>query len=97
MACNANRNMCFFKLYRLLHQWLCSPLTTITSIEARQEAVSVLLQEPELMNEVRDFMSKLPDLERKLCRYSFLILFLIFFFFVGTKLIYLGFLKIKQI
>uniref|UniRef100_A0A1B6HAN9 DNA mismatch repair protein n=1 Tax=Homalodisca liturata TaxID=320908 RepID=A0A1B6HAN9_9HEMI len=53
---------------RLLHQWLCSPLTGIKSIEARQRAVTELIGQPDLVHTVRGLMTKLPDLERLLSR-----------------------------
>lgn len=51
---------------RLLRQWVCSPLTSIPEIEARQDAVEQLLKHPELMAEAKEVLRKLPDLERLL-------------------------------
>ncbi|XP_025192945.1 DNA mismatch repair protein Msh6 [Melanaphis sacchari] len=53
---------------RLLHQWLCNPLTTISSIEARQNAISSLIVIPDLMHEIRSELASLPDLERLFSR-----------------------------
>ncbi|XP_050439278.1 DNA mismatch repair protein Msh6 [Adelges cooleyi] len=53
---------------RLLHQWLCNPLTSITSIIARQNAISSLIKIPDLVQEIRSELSSLPDLERLFSR-----------------------------
>ncbi|XP_054273047.1 DNA mismatch repair protein Msh6-like [Macrosteles quadrilineatus] len=53
---------------RLLRQWLCNPVTSISSICARQTAVTELIGRPELIQDVRPLMTKLPDLERLLAR-----------------------------
>lgn len=51
---------------RLLRQWVCAPLTKISAIEARQDAVEQLLKNPALMAETKDVLRLLPDLERLL-------------------------------
>ena len=51
---------------RLLRQWVCSPLTSIVALKARQGAVQGLLNNPALMAEAKSFLRKIPDLERLL-------------------------------
>ncbi|XP_073972274.1 DNA mismatch repair protein Msh6 isoform X2 [Rhodnius prolixus] len=53
---------------RLLHQWICSPLTKIRSIEARQEAVRVLRENQSILSKASDLLYKVPDLERLFSR-----------------------------
>ncbi|KAJ1520643.1 hypothetical protein ONE63_003750 [Megalurothrips usitatus] len=53
---------------RLLHQWICGPLTKSSSIVSRQEAISDLLQNSHLMDEARGLLGQLPDLERFLSK-----------------------------
>ncbi|XP_072153216.1 DNA mismatch repair protein Msh6 [Bemisia tabaci] len=53
---------------RLLYQWICSPLTNIKSIEARQAAIKALLEEPQIIGDVRSAISGLPDLERSFAK-----------------------------
>jgi Mismatch repair ATPase (MutS family) len=60
----------FFVLwcFRLLRQWLCSPLCDTDAIRSRQDAVTWLLQYPTLVSEARGMLSQLPDLERLLSK-----------------------------
>lgn len=51
---------------RLLRQWVCSPLTNIAALQARQDAVEGLLKNPGLMAEAKGVLHKMPDLERLL-------------------------------
>lgn len=53
---------------RLLHQWICSPLTNIKSIEVRQEAVRVLRENQSILSKACDLLLKVPDLERLFSR-----------------------------
>ncbi|XP_050523673.1 DNA mismatch repair protein Msh6 [Daktulosphaira vitifoliae] len=53
---------------RLLYQWLCNPLTDISNIKARQNAISSLMIIPDLVREIRSELSTLPDLERLFSR-----------------------------
>eukprot|EP01059_Diplonema_ambulator_P010055 TRINITY_DN2002_c0_g2_i2.p1 TRINITY_DN2002_c0_g2~~TRINITY_DN2002_c0_g2_i2.p1 ORF type:complete len:987 (+),score=368.56 TRINITY_DN2002_c0_g2_i2:405-2963(+) len=53
---------------RKLHQWLCSPLRLVADIVKRQESVAELVENPEKRTELREFLRKLPDLERCLSR-----------------------------
>ncbi len=53
---------------RLLHQWLCSPSCELDVIKTRQEAVSELFENTELLQEVRLLLATLPDLERHLAQ-----------------------------
>lgn len=57
-----------FYFCRLLYQWLCNPLTTISSIIARQNAISSLIDIPDFMHEIRSELTSLPDLERLFSR-----------------------------
>ena len=54
--------------FRLLRQWLCSPLCEIEGIKSRQDAITWLLENPSLVSEARGVLSQLPDLERMLSR-----------------------------
>ncbi|NWZ67614.1 MSH6 protein, partial [Acrocephalus arundinaceus] len=53
---------------RLLKQWLCAPLCNPKSINDRLDAVEDLLAVPDKMSEVREYLKKLPDLERLLSK-----------------------------
>lgn len=49
---------------RLLRQWICYPLTELDAIVARQDAIAELLQESSALNQSRDALSGLADIER---------------------------------
>lgn len=49
---------------RLLHYWICSPSCDIDEIRNRQEAVTELYENNELLQEIRALLGTLPDLER---------------------------------
>ncbi|XP_055614390.1 probable DNA mismatch repair protein Msh6 [Uranotaenia lowii] len=51
---------------RLLHFWVCSPSCEKEIIVQRQEAVSELLEDVSLLQDVRQILGELPDLERML-------------------------------
>ena len=51
---------------RLLRQWVCAPLASISGIGARQDAIEQLMSHPSLMAQAKGLMCKLPDLERLL-------------------------------
>ncbi|XP_048375271.1 DNA mismatch repair protein Msh6 isoform X2 [Sphaerodactylus townsendi] len=51
---------------RLLKQWLCAPLCNPAAINDRLDAVEDLLAEAAKMSEIRDFLKRLPDLEKYL-------------------------------
>nr|XP_022900437.1 probable DNA mismatch repair protein Msh6 [Onthophagus taurus] len=53
---------------RLLQQWICRPLCNVEIIEKRQEAVSELLNNSELLHNTRGVLKKLPDLERQVAK-----------------------------
>ena len=53
---------------RLLHHWLCSPSCDLVLIKERQEAISELIANTELLQEVRGLMAPLPDFERHLAQ-----------------------------
>ncbi|NWZ38887.1 MSH6 protein, partial [Brachypodius atriceps] len=53
---------------RLLKQWLCAPLCNPKSINDRLDAVEDLLEVPDKMSEVSEYLKKLPDLERLLSK-----------------------------
>lgn len=53
---------------RLLHYWLCSPSCDVDIIRSRQAAVSELLQNSELLQDLREILKNLPDLERQLAQ-----------------------------
>ncbi|MDN5379631.1 DNA mismatch repair protein MutS [Thermodesulfobacterium sp.] len=49
---------------RLLKEWIIYPLRDINQIKLRQEAVSFLVEKPDLRDALREVLKKLPDLER---------------------------------
>eukprot|EP00850_Spirogloea_muscicola_P003254 SM000013S26423 [mRNA] locus=s13:336904:342893:+ [translate_table: standard] len=53
---------------RLIRRWICHPLRSITAIEARLDAVDVLLADFQWATETRSKLRRLPDLERSLGR-----------------------------
>ncbi|XP_059468886.1 DNA mismatch repair protein Msh6-like [Neocloeon triangulifer] len=55
---------------RLLRQWLCSPLCSVSAIQMRQEAISALMKMPSECEKARKILKDLPDLERSLTRIS---------------------------
>jgi hypothetical protein len=69
MLCARICDEIFLGCYRLLRDWLCSPLCSIESIAQRQEAVSALIKTPGACDKVRKLLKDLPDIERLLMRY----------------------------
>lgn len=57
---------CTFTGKRLLRQWLCSPLCSIAAIISRQDAISELMERGEKVQEVRNILKRIPDVERLL-------------------------------
>lgn len=53
---------------RLFQQWLCSPPSRVDVIEDRQRAVDDLLRCPHEVQQTRELLRSLPDLERLLAR-----------------------------
>lgn len=53
---------------RLLNFWLCSPSCDVDLIRSRQNGAIELLKNTELLQDVRQLLSKLPDLERQLAQ-----------------------------
>uniref|UniRef100_K3W7B0 DNA mismatch repair protein n=1 Tax=Globisporangium ultimum (strain ATCC 200006 / CBS 805.95 / DAOM BR144) TaxID=431595 RepID=K3W7B0_GLOUD len=53
---------------RMFQEWVVKPLCKVSEINERLDAVDELGQQHELMTEVRDYLRKLPDLERLLSR-----------------------------
>ncbi|XP_065307816.2 DNA mismatch repair protein Msh6-like [Dermacentor albipictus] len=53
---------------RLFQQWLCSPPCQVQVIEDRQRAVNDLLRFPHEVQQTRELLRSLPDLERLLAR-----------------------------
>ncbi|XP_034233656.1 DNA mismatch repair protein Msh6-like [Thrips palmi] len=53
---------------RLLHQWICAPLTYTSGILSRQVAISELLKNSHIMEDARGLLAQLPDLERLLSK-----------------------------
>ncbi len=54
---------------RLLRQWICSPLCNPASISDRLDAISDLMENPDLTAEATELLKKLPDLERVMSKY----------------------------
>ena len=55
---------------RLLRSWMSLPLLNIDQITARQEAISQLLEMPEVREQLRSVLNGLPDMERLCSRVS---------------------------
>ncbi|XP_011302919.1 probable DNA mismatch repair protein Msh6 [Fopius arisanus] len=53
---------------RLLKEWVCRPSCHKSIIVSRQEAITELMDNPDVIQEVRKKMSHLPDLERLLSK-----------------------------
>ncbi|XP_001661901.2 probable DNA mismatch repair protein Msh6 [Aedes aegypti] len=53
---------------RLLHHWICSPSCERDVIVQRQEAVTELIEDVSLLQDVRQILGELPDLERMLAQ-----------------------------
>lgn len=53
---------------RLLNYWVCSPSCDSTVITERQEAIQELMDDRNLLSEVRLILGSLPDLERQLAQ-----------------------------
>ena len=51
-----------------MRQWICSPSCEIDVIKGRQNAITELLENPELLQEIRLVLGALPDLERQLAQ-----------------------------
>ncbi len=58
-----------FQGKRLLRQWICSPLCNPASISDRLDAISDLMENPDLTAEATELLKKLPDLERVMSKY----------------------------
>ena len=58
---------------RLLRQWLCSPLCNPKSIDDRLNAIDDLTANQGVVDETTEVLRKLPDLERVLAKYVFLL------------------------
>lgn len=55
---------------RKLRDWLLHPLCDLEKLQARQEMISVLLQEPYLMSKLRESLKNVRDMERLTGRIS---------------------------
>lgn len=53
---------------RLLNFWICSPSCDKSVIIERQEAIKELMENTELLSDIRLIFAKLPDLERQLAQ-----------------------------
>ncbi|XP_055373333.1 probable DNA mismatch repair protein Msh6 [Condylostylus longicornis] len=53
---------------RLLHNWLCAPSCDISIIKERQNAIRELLDNGEILQEIRNIFKTLPDFERHLAQ-----------------------------
>lgn len=53
---------------RLLHYWLCSPSCDADLIRTRQASAMELLENTELLHDIRQLLCELPDLERQLAQ-----------------------------
>jgi DNA mismatch repair protein MSH6 len=50
--------------FRLLHQWVCSPSCVVGIIKERQDAISFLLRNQSVAQDIRAILHRLPDMER---------------------------------
>ena len=55
---------------RLLAQHLAAPLTDVAKIDARLDNIDFFLNAPSLIDEVRDYLKRCPDIERAISRLS---------------------------
>lgn len=62
---------------RLLQLWICRPLCNIEKLIERQKAVTELRDNPEMLQDARAVLKKLPDLERQVSKYVVYIFILI--------------------
>lgn len=53
---------------RLLHSWMCAPSCDRSVIEERQEAIRELMDDRDLLSDIRQLLGTLPDLERHLAQ-----------------------------
>lgn len=53
---------------RLLTHWICRPLADIQKIQYRQEAIKELIDNPFVLREASQLLSKMPDLERQIMK-----------------------------
>lgn len=53
---------------RLLHYWVCSPSCERSVIVQRQDAIRQLMENRELLQDIRGCLGSLPDLERQLAQ-----------------------------
>lgn len=53
---------------RLIKRWLLHPLQNLEEISARQDTIENLLTHPEILNEVRAYLSEIKDIERLITR-----------------------------
>ncbi|XP_037939091.1 probable DNA mismatch repair protein Msh6, partial [Teleopsis dalmanni] len=53
---------------RLLHYWLCAPSCDLNTILERQNAITDLMDHPELLQELRALLTPMPDFERHLAQ-----------------------------
>lgn len=51
---------------RLLHNWICNPSCEKGVIADRQDAIKCLMDDDDLLNEAKEILGQLPDLERLL-------------------------------
>lgn len=61
-------NCCTKFAKRLLNEWICSPSCERSVIVERQAAIQELMTEHDLLNDVRQLLGALPDLERHLAQ-----------------------------
>lgn len=53
---------------RLLHYWVCSPSCDIAEITERQNAITDLIQNDQILQDVRALLAPMPDFERHLAQ-----------------------------
>lgn len=53
---------------RLLQRWICKPLCEADKIRKRQEAIKELYDNLSMLQNARDVLEKMPDLERQIAK-----------------------------
>ena len=64
---------CTFTGKRLLRQWICTPLCSISGITSRQKAI-IELSEKGVIKKIKSMLKGVPDLERLLGKLVFILL-----------------------
>ena len=58
-----------FDYFRLLYNWICSPLCNENMIKSRLDAIEDLKEQQDVISIIKPLMKDLPDLEKLLSKY----------------------------